>query len=94
MPEGWSTDGSASTADPEVGPPAPRPYPWEDPDVPDEQGLVWCDRCWRRVTPEQRRRHRGGRGREWERLVELSEDELSRMRSRRSQQAGWEAEGF
>ncbi len=71
---------------------APRTYSSEDPDVPDEQGRVFCDHCRRRVTPEERRRHRGGRG--WERLVELSEEELSRMGSRRSQRPAWEREGF
>ncbi len=40
--------------------PAPRPHPWEDPDVPDEQGRVWCKRCRRRVPPEKRRRHAAG----------------------------------
>ena len=90
-PEGWPTDESAPATEPDALP-APRPHPSEDPDVPDEQGRVWCDRCWRRVTPEERRRHRGGRG--WERVVELSEGELSRMGSRRSQRPGWEGEGF
>ncbi|MDP9397287.1 MAG: hypothetical protein M3P96_05450 [Actinomycetota bacterium] len=67
----------------------PGSDPAEHPDVPDEQGRVWCDRCRRRVPPEERRRHRGGRG--WERLVELSEEELSDMGSRRSQQPeGWQ----
>ena len=92
-PEAWRTDAPAAQTEPDA-PPALRPHPWEDPDVPDERGLVWCNRCWRRVTPVERRRHRGGHGREWERLVELSEEELDRMRPRRSRQAGWEVEGF
>ncbi len=40
----------------------PGPDPAEHPDVPDEQGRVWCSRCRRRVTPEERRRHRGESG--------------------------------
>ncbi len=83
---------AGAAAGPDARPPAPRPHPGEDPDVPDEQGRVFCDHCRRRVTPEERRRHRGGRG--WERLVELGEEELSRMGSRRSQRPAWEREGF
>ncbi len=55
-------------------PPAPCPHPSEDPDTPDGQGLVWCASCLRRVPPEVRRQHRGGGG--WERLVELSAEEI------------------
>ncbi len=51
--------------------------------MPDEQGRVWCDRCLRRVTSEERRRHRGGRSRERERLVELTDGELEALRPRR-----------
>ncbi len=75
-------------------PPAlpPGSDPAENPDVPDGQGRVWCERCRRRIPPEERRRHRGGRG--WERLVELSEEELNRMGSHQSQRPAWEREGF
>ncbi len=51
--------------------------------MPDEQGRVWCDRCLRRVAPEERRQHRGGRG--WERLRELTDEELSRLGASRPQ---------
>ncbi len=72
-------------------PPAlpPGSDPSEHPDVPDEQGRVWCDRCLRRVTPEERRRHRGGRSRERERLVELTDGELETLHLRRPRRTEW-----
>ncbi len=71
---------------PPVLPPGSDP---EHPDVPDEQGRVWCDQCLRRVTPEERRRHRGGHSRERERLVELTEDELEVLHPRRPRRTPW-----
>ncbi len=72
-------------------PPVPPPGsgPAEHPDVPDEQGRVWCDRCLRRVTPQERRRHRGGHSRERERLVELTEGELDALHPHRPRRTPW-----
>ncbi len=67
----------------------PGSDPSEHPDVPDEQGRVWCARCRRRVTPEKRRRHRGGRSRERERLVELTDGELEALHPRRPRPTEW-----
>ncbi len=68
----------------------PGAHSAENPDVPDERGRVWCDRCLlRRVSPAEPRRHVGGRSRERERLVELTEDELEAFHSRRPRRSVW-----
>ncbi len=63
----------------------------EHPDVPDEQGRVWCTRCLRRVTPAERRGRRGA----WEGIVELSDEELEALRPRRPESGDWwDGRGF